>query len=71
MHQQLYRIMNRDVIHVQSNCAFHNIVKMLHEMKISCIPVIDEDKKLLGIATITDVMRGLLAAYALFEKTSA
>jgi acetoin utilization protein AcuB len=71
IHQQLYRIMNRNVIHVQSSCGFHDVVKMLHEMKISCIPVTDEDKKLLGIATITDVMRGLLAAYALFEKTSA
>ena len=71
IHQQLYRIMNRNVIHVQSSCSFHDAVKMLHEMKISCIPVTDENKKLLGIATITDVMRGLLAAYALFEKTSA
>jgi len=44
---------------------------MLHEMKISCVPVVDEDKNLLGIATVTDVMRGLLAAYALFEKNSA
>jgi CBS domain-containing protein len=39
-------------------------------MKISSVPVIDEDNKLLGIATVTDVMRGLLAAYALFEKAS-
>jgi CBS domain-containing protein len=69
--QQVYRIMNRDVIHVQPDCGFYDVVKMLHEMKISCVPVIDEDKNLLGIATVTDVMRGLLAAYALFEKTSA
>ncbi len=67
-HQQVHSIMNRDVIHVQSSCGFHDVVKMLHEMKISCVPVTDEDKKLLGIATVTDVMRGLLAAYALFEK---
>ena len=71
IHQQVYRIMNRNVIHVQSSCGFHDVVKMLDEMKISCLPVTDEDKKLLGIATITDVMRGLLAAYALFEKTSS
>ncbi|MBW7990239.1 MAG: CBS domain-containing protein [Planctomycetes bacterium] len=70
-HQQVYRIMNRDVIHVQPDCGFHEVVKMLHEKKISCVPVIDENKNILGIATVTDVMRGLLAAYALFEKTSA
>jgi acetoin utilization protein AcuB len=70
-HQQVYSIMNRNVIHVQPDCGFHDVVKMLHEMKISCVPVTDEDKKILGIATVTDVMRGLLAAYALFEKTTA
>jgi CBS domain-containing protein len=69
--QQVYRIMNRNVIHVQPSCSFHDAVKMLQEMKISCVPVTDANKKLLGIATVTDVMRGLLAAYALFEKTSS
>jgi CBS domain-containing protein len=69
-HQQVYRIMNRDVIHVQPSCGFHDAVKMLHDMKISCVPVTDDNKKLLGIATVTDVMRGLLAAYSLFEKAS-
>ncbi len=44
---------------------------MLYEMKISCLPVTDEDKKLVGIVTVTDVMRGLLAAYRLFEKSMA
>ena len=68
--QQVYRIMNQNVIHVQPDCGFYDVVKMLHEMKISSVPVIDEDNKLLGIATVTDVMRGLLAAYALFEKAS-
>jgi acetoin utilization protein AcuB len=71
IHQQLYRIMNRDVIYAQPDCGFHDVVKMLHEMKISCIPVTDKDKNVLGIATVTDVMRGLLAAYGLFEKASA
>ena len=70
LYGQVYRIMNRDVIHVQPDCGFYDVVKMLHEMKISSVPVIDEDNKLLGIATVTDVMRGLLAAYALFEKAS-
>jgi acetoin utilization protein AcuB len=61
--------MNQEIIHANPNCGFHDAVKMLHEMRISCLPVTDEDKKLFGIATVTDVMRGLLAAYALFEKT--
>ncbi len=46
-------------------------VKMLYEMKISCLPVTDDGNKLLGIVTVTDVIRGLLAVYALFEKVLA
>ncbi len=46
-------------------------VKMLYEMKISCLSVTDDGNKLLGIVTVTDVLRGLLAAYALFEKVLA
>jgi len=67
--QPINRIMKRDIIHVHPNCGFHDAVKMLHEMRISCLPVTDDEKKLLGIVTVIDVMRGLLAAYALFEKT--
>ena len=69
--QPINHIMKRDVTHVHPNCGIHDAVEMLHEMRISCLPVTDDDKKLLGIVTVTDVMRGLLAAYALFEKTIA
>jgi acetoin utilization protein AcuB len=63
------RVMNQSVIHVRPDCDFYDAVKMLHDKRIGCLPVVDEEKKVLGIATVTDVMRGLLAAYALFEKT--
>ena len=67
----LTRIMRRDVAHVLPSCSFYNAVKMLHEMKINCLPVVDDEKKLCGIVTVTDVMRALLAAYALAEKPRA
>jgi CBS domain-containing protein len=41
---------------------------MLYEKNISCLPVTDEEKKPVGIVTITDVMRGLRAAYGLYKK---
>jgi CBS domain-containing protein len=44
---------------------------MLYELKISCLPVVDEDKKLRGMVTVTDIMRALLSVYELFEKTGA
>jgi len=69
--QALHHIMRRDVTHVLPSCDFYTAVKMLYEMNISCLPVTDEDKKLVGIVTVRDVMRGLLAAYGLFEKSMA
>ncbi len=66
--QPINRIMKRDVIHVRPDCSFHDVVKMLQEMNISCLPVINGEKKIIGIATVTDVMRGLLVAYAVLEK---
>ena len=69
--QPASRIMKRDITYVPPDCSFHDAVTMLYEMKISCLPVTDDRKKLLGIVTVTDVIRGLLAAYALFEKVLA
>jgi len=65
----LKHIMRLDVAHVLLDCSFSKAVTMLHEMKISCLPVVDEEKQLRGIVTVTDVMRGLLAAYALTAKS--
>ncbi|MCH7557121.1 MAG: CBS domain-containing protein [Planctomycetes bacterium] len=62
-------IMSQEIVHVLPTCSFYDAVKMLHEMKISCLPVVDDEKKLRGIVTATDVMRGLLAAYKLTEKS--
>ncbi len=62
-------IMSQEIVHVLPTCSFYDAVKMLHEMKISCLPVVDDQKKLRGIVTATDVMRGLLAAYKLTAKS--
>jgi acetoin utilization protein AcuB len=70
-HQDLRQIMRGNVTCVLPSCDFYTAVKMLYEMNISCLPVTDEDKKLVGMVTVTDVMRGLLAAYGLFEKSMA
>ena len=69
--QSLHHIMRRNVTHVLPSCDFYTAVRMLYEMNISCLPVTDEEKKLVGMITVTDVMRGLRAAYGLFEKAMA
>jgi CBS domain-containing protein len=64
-------IMTRNVTHILPDCVFYDAVKMLHELKISCLPVVDKEKKLLGIITVTDVLRALLSAYKLVEQSVA
>lgn len=64
-------IMTRNVTHIRPDCVFYDAVKMLHELKISCLPVVDKEKKLRGMITVTDVMRALLGAYELAEKAGA
>ncbi len=69
--QKLHQIVKRDVTHVLPSCNFFTAVKMLYDTKISCLPVTDEGKNLLGIFTVTDVMRGLLAIYSLLDKSKS
>jgi acetoin utilization protein AcuB len=67
----LSRIMTREVVHVSAADSFYDAVKKLYEMRVSCLPVVDEEEKLKGIFTVTDVMRALLAAYRLTEKSQS
>jgi acetoin utilization protein AcuB len=65
----LSRIMSSHVFYVLPSCSFYEAIKMLDENKISCLPVVDEEQKIQGIITVTDVMRGLLAACTLTAKS--
>jgi len=67
--QTVRHIMKPNVAHVQLDHDFYGAVKMLYEMKSSCLPVVDDERKVLGLFTVADVMRGLLAVYALSEKS--
>ena len=65
----LKQVMTKDVVHVLPESGFYDAIEILHTRKISCLPVVDKEKKLRGIITVTDVMRGLLAAYSLIAKS--
>lgn len=64
-------VMTRDVVSVLPSCSFDNAVKTLHETKISCLPVVDEEKKILGMFTMSNVLRTMLSAYRLTGKSHA
>jgi acetoin utilization protein AcuB len=62
-------IMKRKVLHILPGCSVSEAADILYSKKISCLPVIDEQEKLRGIVTVTDLMRALLAAYEPVESS--
>lgn len=67
--QTVRHIMSHNLTHVQPNHDFYAAVKILYKMKVSCLPVVDDERRILGMLTNTDVLRGLLAIYVLSEKS--
>ena len=66
----LESIMVRKVLHISPGCSVCEAAEILYKKKISCLPVIDEQEKLRGIVTVTDLMRALLTAYEPAEKAA-
>jgi len=57
------RIMTWDITTVSPGCNLYEAAETLYKMRISCLPVVDEGKKLCGIVTVTDLMHALLLLY--------
>jgi CBS domain-containing membrane protein len=56
------------VLHVPPGFSVFDAADIVNKKIISCLPVIDEQEKLRGIVTTTDLMRALLTAYEPAEK---
>jgi CBS domain-containing protein len=66
----LESVMVQKVLHILPGCSVCKAAEILYKKKISCLPVIDEQEKLRGIVTVTDLMRALLAAFEPAEKAA-
>jgi len=49
-------IMTRNVIVVEDNASINKLIGIFVENKISCVPVVNNKNKLIGIVTKTDVL---------------
>ena len=49
-------IMTRNVIVVEEDTSINNLIRIFMDNKISCVPVVNDEKKLVGIVTKTDVL---------------
>ena len=68
LQQPLESVMAQKVLHILPGCSVCKAADTLYSKKISCLPVVDKQEKLLGIVTVTDLMRALLWAYEPAEK---
>ena len=58
----LARIMEWEIVCITDDYSVADTAKKLQSEKISCLPVLDADRNLCGIVTVTDLMRVLLNA---------
>lgn len=59
LQKRAHQIMNRRLVTVKSNATVLDVVSCFHKYKISCVPVIDELNKPIGIISWRDVMSAL------------
>ena len=53
-------IMTRNVIVVKDDTSVNNLIRIFVEKGISCAPVVNEDNRLVGIVTKTDILGYLM-----------
>lgn len=64
-------IMKRDVACIAADCSLYEAARKLTDDGISSLPVVDEKRRMVGLATVTDFMRAMLATYKLAETLDA
>jgi len=62
-------IMTRKVEYISPACTAIEAVTILRRTKVSCLPVVDDQEKIRGIVTVTNLMRLMLTAYQPAETT--
>jgi CBS domain-containing protein len=56
--------MTREVVTARANTPLHAVVRLMHLHQTSCVPVVDERGRPLGIVTKTDLLETLCAERA-------
>ncbi|MFK7883494.1 MAG: CBS domain-containing protein [Phycisphaerales bacterium] len=55
--RKAHQVMSRSLITVRSNTLLRSAARVMLDRNISCVPVVDEDMRCLGIVTIRDIVR--------------
>lgn len=61
LNKRVHQIMSRNLITLHARAPLSEAVKLFLEQRISCIPIIDETNKPVGILSWRDVLKTLIA----------
>jgi len=57
--KRVHQIMSRDPITLKSDAAVHDAIRVFNSHRISCIPIVDDDYKPVGIVSWRDILKAL------------
>jgi acetoin utilization protein AcuB len=61
LNRRVHQIMTRKLVVVAPDTPVHEAARLMLEKRVSCLPVVTADERVLGIVTWRDQLRSLLA----------
>ena len=59
LESKVHQIMSRDVITIQKQASVRHAIGLFYHNKVTCLPVVDDDQRLVGILTWRDIFKAL------------
>ncbi len=63
LNKRVHQIMSRTLFTLHPQAAVHEAVQLFLDQRISCIPIVDDEFKPVGIVSWRDVMKSLLSEH--------
>ncbi|MBT8125765.1 MAG: CBS domain-containing protein [Gammaproteobacteria bacterium] len=59
LNKKVHQIMTRKLITLGLDASFYDVLEIFDQHKVSCIPIVDAEKKALGIISWRDILRAI------------
>jgi acetoin utilization protein AcuB len=63
LQKKIHQIMARDLVVASAEFSLHEAVLLFHDNHISCLPIIDQYNKVVGIITWRDILKVIALQY--------
>ncbi len=59
-HQQLGELVKHDLPTLRPDAPFEEVARLMADFNLTCVPVVDEQERMLGVVTVDDVLEAML-----------